>query len=367
MFDHIVGNAHAKAYLTRIVERKTIGNSLLFAGPEGVGKSLFAEAFAKLVLCSDDPQGKHKAKIEAGNHPDIRVYRPEGKIGMHSIASMRHFSEEVYLAPYEAKWKVFIIHDADRMLTYSANALLKTFEEPSPDSIILLLSNAPASLLPTVLSRCRTVHFHALSEEEMALFLQKRCGKNAEEAAKIAALAQGSLGYALKLARDGGSKTRDIILHLLAKGGVSTYRQLSDTAAEIAAYIEQTKKQADAEARALWPHASWEDLTAVQRQNIEKEIEGAITMSATAEAHALFSIILSWYRDLQLQQLNGNKRYLIHRDYALESEQAVQRGEILPIEMVQKMISHERLMLERSTAPNICFENLFLQLNLLKG
>ena len=138
MFKHILGNDQIKFFLSQTLKLGTVGNSLLFAGPDGVGKSLFAEAFAKALISQDDPKGSHRDKIESGNHPDIRVYRPEGKIGMHSLGSMRQFTEEVYQSPFEAKFKVFIIHDADRMLPASSNALLKTFEEPLQNSIIIL-------------------------------------------------------------------------------------------------------------------------------------------------------------------------------------------------------------------------------------
>ena len=76
-----------------------------------------------------------------------------------SLSLGREMCEKVYMAPFEAKWKIFIIEDAERMLPTSANALLKTFEEPAPNSVIILISDHPERLLPTVLSRCRKVHF----------------------------------------------------------------------------------------------------------------------------------------------------------------------------------------------------------------
>lgn len=365
MFDHIIGNQNAKNYLTRTAHRRMIGNSLLFAGPDGVGKSLFADAFAKLLLCQDDPHGRHKHKIEAGNHPDIRVYRPEGKIGMHSIASMRQFSEEVYMAPFEGKWKVFIVHEADRMLSYSANALLKTFEEPAQDSIIILLSSSPASLLPTVLSRCRTIHFHPLSEPEIASFVIQRFGKSAEEAELIAYLAQGSIGQAVRLANEGVNPVRAILLNLLAKGRVKLYKELVAIAAELAEQVDAEKKEIEGELRKSMLRGAGEDLSASQKQALEKEVDGAVAMHTRQEAYELFDIILGWYRDLHLLSLNGNTDYLIHRDFLDACRSSVERGDPIPIETVQKAIDESRLAIERSTSLQICLENLFLKLNLV--
>ena len=204
MFDHIIGNEFVKSYLRRVIENNCIGNSILFAGPEGIGKSVFAEAFAKQIICRNDVSGDHQRKLESGNHPDLRVYRPEGKLGMHSIASMRQLSEEVYLAPFEAKNKVFIVHEAERMLSYSANALLKTFEEPALDTVIILLSSAPSSLLSTVLSRCRAIYFQSLSEQDIIAFLMQYHQKEFKEAQEVAMLSQGCIGNAIKLMQEGG-------------------------------------------------------------------------------------------------------------------------------------------------------------------
>src|SRR2546423_1749841 len=98
-FEHIVGNDRIKEYLSNLVERQSTVQSLLFAGPDGIGKGLFAHAFAELILCSNDPEGKKKLALQ--NHLDLHVYRPEGKIGMHSMESMRTLIRDVYLPPCE--------------------------------------------------------------------------------------------------------------------------------------------------------------------------------------------------------------------------------------------------------------------------
>jgi DNA polymerase-3 subunit delta' len=366
MFNHIMGNQKVKDYLTRTVNRRMIGNSLLFAGPDGIGKSLFAEAFAKMIICQDDSTGAHKSKIESGNHPDIHVYRPEGKIGMHSIGSMRLFNEEVYLAPFEAKWKVFIIHEADRMLSYSANALLKTFEEPAPDTVIILISSTPSALLPTVLSRCRTIHFQPLSKEDILAYMKQCLSKSDEEARIIASMAQGSIGQAARLANEGINPVRTLLLDALAKAKFNHYKELTAIAAELAESIDAGKKEMESEVRKILFKGTNENLSAAQKQALEKEVEGAVTMHAMQEAYALFEMILAWYRDLHLLSLKGNPSRLLHSDYGEKIRVLAEKGRIIPLEDVQKAIAETRLTLERSTSLQICLENLFLKLNLLQ-
>lgn len=364
MFDHIIGNEKAKAYLACTARRRMMGNSLLFAGMNGIGKSLFAVAFAKMLLCLDDPEGKNKKKIEAGNHPDIRIYRPEGKIGLHSIASMRQFSEEVYLVPYEAKWKVFILHEADRMLPSSANALLKTFEEPAQNAIIILLSSAASALLPTIVSRCRTIHFHPLEEKEIASFITRRFNKTEEEAGLIAHLSQGSLGHAVRLAEEGDNPSRLLLLEFLSRGKVGSYKKLAEMAAELAERVESAKKQIEEEMRKTLLRGKLEDFSASQKQALEKEVEGAVAMHIRQKGCELFEMILAWYRDLHVLSLKGNPDYLIHRDFIDAGRTMAAQGGLPSIESVQKAIDETRLALERSTSLQICLENLFLKLNL---
>ncbi len=122
-----------------------VPNTLLF-----VGSNLLEEAkrFAAGLIGT-----------ELETHPDLHLYLPEGKSGMHSIDSIRQFIEEVAFPPFQAPVKVFIIDQAERMLPTSSNALLKTCEEPPADTCILLLSSDPEALLPTILSRCRKMIF----------------------------------------------------------------------------------------------------------------------------------------------------------------------------------------------------------------
>lgn len=308
MFSHINSNDHVKGYLQHMIAQKAIGNSLLFAGSETAQMGLFAEALAKYLL-----------EGEVHHHPDYHVYRPEGKIGMHSIHSMRKFSEEVYIAPFQAKWKLFVIYDADRMLSYSANALLKTFEEPAKDSFIILITHAPQLLLPTVLSRCRTVRFHG---EEV-----KKNEKN------------------------------ELLLGYLSRGKFNHYAELMEAAKQLSEVVETARKEEEAVLREEMERIGYKDLNAVQKEALEKELEGALAMRLTHQAENLFGDILAWFRDIELLQVGGRRELLMH--------DSGPSGDGMPLDAVQKAIREARLALERSTSLSMVLERLFLQLNFL--
>lgn len=352
MFSEIIGNAQAKRVLEKTLEKGTIAHSLLFAGPDGVGKQLFAlELATQLLKCSGDPL----------QHPDLHFYRPEGKVGMHSIESMRRFGEEVYMAPFQAPYKVFIIQDAHRMLPTSANALLKTFEEPAENAVIILLTSAPGSLLPTVLSRCQTVNFQPLSLDEVSGYLVQKCGLGTEEARVAAMKARGSIGAALRIVREGSSLVQTRVMDLLLKRTSSTYKQLSQGAKELAELIEKGKEEMETELRAERMSTGFSELPATMRQTLEKEIEGAVTLYVHEQVKAVFECVLTWYRDLEAVSAGVAETYLFHPDRKVDLTHACEKGEGRPLESIHQIIREATMSLERSTSLHICFEGLFLK------
>lgn len=157
---------------------------LLFHGPRGIGKGLFALKLAESLLKSTKAQ-----------HPDLHVLHPDPDSDQHPVATLRQLIDETFLPPFEAPCKVFIIHDIEKMLPTSSNTLLKTLEEPPSDTQFILLTSQPSMLLPTILSRCSKVPFYPISDEELTLFLQEK--HHCPDAKKIALLSEGSIAVAL--------------------------------------------------------------------------------------------------------------------------------------------------------------------------
>lgn len=198
----LIGNAAAMQHLHDMVASENIPQALLFAGPPGVGKATFADAFARMLL----PHKKDPA--------DLIVLRPEGKSLFHPIESIRTLIQKLALAPFEAARKIVIIEDADRMQAPAANALLKTLEEPPAYAHLILTASHPDQLLPTILSRCIQLPFHPLTQDEMLTFLSSQStDANLEQ---IAHLSHGSITRALQLIENGLDLTP--ILNFVTKG-----------------------------------------------------------------------------------------------------------------------------------------------------
>jgi DNA polymerase-3 subunit delta' len=363
-FSDLIGNDRVKKQLALMAAKRTVGNSLLFTGPDGIGKGMFAYSLAKSLLCQNDRESAHGQKIDHHTHPDIRIYKPEGKTGMHSIQAMRQFSSEVYLPPYEASSKVLIIHEADRMLPYSANALLKPFEEPALTSVIILLSSNPSAILPTILSRCRVIYFAPIAPEEIVEFLHSKHGVDRTEAIEIAFHAKGSLATALHLLqkKERVAATDPLLLDLLAKGRGRPYKELTKAVEQLGESIDLIKQESETAAKEELLRAMPDELSAVQQQALEKEVEGAVSIRYLQEVNRLLEATLGWYRDMQLLSFKGDPNYLIHRSHQPQLEQALQRGELRPLEEIQKAIAATKLAVERSTPFTTAFETLLLKL-----
>lgn len=145
---------------------RRIPHALLFSGPEMTGKRRFAEAFAASLLCqSPAPQQRACGQCDAcrlmraGTHSDLGFLEPEEPGKALKIDAVREFIQSESLSSQRGGYKVRIIDPADAMNRAAANALLKTLEEPTPNSLMLLISSQPGRLPATIRSRCQSLNF----------------------------------------------------------------------------------------------------------------------------------------------------------------------------------------------------------------
>jgi DNA polymerase-3 subunit delta' len=183
-----------------------LSHALLLCGPPGLGKERFALSFAQSLLCSNPSDSgqscgtcQHCHLIQAGNHPDLHRVGPEegSKSGEIKIETIRAITSSAALTAHSAKYKVIAIQPAHRMTNGAANSLLKTLEEPTSGTIILLLTDQPARLLPTIRSRCQSVLFHPPQRAEALAWLSDKVDQSDPEL--LLALANGAPLKALAL------------------------------------------------------------------------------------------------------------------------------------------------------------------------
>lgn len=154
-------------FLERAVRTDRASHAYLFVGAPGSGKLDAAWALAQALLCEQGGCGACDSCIRVARktHPDVHLYEPESATG-YLIAQIRDLLEDVALAPIRAPRKVYIVDRAEQLRANSANALLKTLEEPPENTTFILLGTSTDVMLPTIVSRCQCVPFRMLSTDE---------------------------------------------------------------------------------------------------------------------------------------------------------------------------------------------------------
>ena len=180
------------AQLSRAFAASQLAHAYLLSGSEGLGKSLFAESFARYVLCLN-PVAQNAVgglaewavacgtctnclKCGAGNHPDILTIELEEGSKNIKIDQIRWLSEFVIRSSHSGGAKMVIIQDAHLLNPNAANALLKTLEEPNDNTHVILVSDHPGRLVATIRSRCQKLAFQAPSADIAAPWLRSIIG-----------------------------------------------------------------------------------------------------------------------------------------------------------------------------------------------
>ncbi|MCZ4407755.1 hypothetical protein O3Q51_02980 [Cryomorphaceae bacterium 1068] len=245
-FKDIVGHSDLKNSLTQIVKDDHVSHALMFAGPEGSGNLALAIAFSAYLLCKNRGANERCGvcpnckQLDQLGHPDLHFSFPFVKKDKIEISEVfqRDFKIQVKENPYlslkdwEIKiagenkqsiipvdessqivkklslksfaggYKVMIIWMPEKLNQAAENKLLKTLEEPSPRTLILLVPAKPEDLLPTIISRAQMVRCRPLRDEEIRTGLIEKFGVNQEVAEKATQMAEGNFNIALKTAKD---------------------------------------------------------------------------------------------------------------------------------------------------------------------
>jgi len=204
----VYGHDWAQHLLRQAVQNENTRHAYLFLGPEHIGKTTLARAFAQALTCenptADDGLGAcghcRSCRLAAQEaHPDHRFFAPAGNQIL--IDQVREIVREASRSPVESRYKVFIITAFERANVNAANALLKTLEEPSSTTRIILVSHQPSGLLDTIISRCQLLRLRPLSEKIIIRALTAQTEVDEFEARRLARLSNGRLGLALTMAR----------------------------------------------------------------------------------------------------------------------------------------------------------------------
>jgi DNA polymerase-3 subunit delta' len=285
-FGEIIGHSRQLEPLRAALASRRLHHAYLFVGPSGIGKRTVAMALAQAIHCAKatgDGCGRcaECTRVKAGNHPDVRVVHPlEGKKEI-SIQQVREVERELRYRSFGGQRKIAIVDAAGAMNAPAQNALLKTLEEPPENSLIILIALNAGELLPTLRSRCLRLSFAPLSRAQVATFLRERRNVESGEAELLGAMSMGSIGAALALDQSLVEKRR-------FWSGMLADLKRGDYQGAVAA-----------------------------AEPLAADREGALEFLRWAE---------SWYRDLLVQGVTGERDDLVNLDMLAQIEQQTPRS-----------------------------------------
>jgi DNA polymerase-3 subunit delta' len=316
----ILGHQNIVEQLQNAVVSERVAGAYLFAGVQGIGKETVALYFANLILCEQrteefSPCGECRAcrKIESGNHPDLRIIRPDG--AQIKIDQIRELQQQIFYQPLEGPRKIYILANTERMNPYAANSLLKTLEEPPAASTLILLTENIESILSTIRSRCQVLSFYPMPIEQLAVGLMDRFSIDKEAASAAAVLSGGVVGKAITLIKDGISET--------------------ETVPEI---LEETD-----------PLAAFR----LAEQFVEKDLDS-------------LDELITWYRDLLFLQQGAPVELLTHTNALGKLQTLVPRYSRIRLQQAIKTVFETKELLKRTNVTKI-FALEVMCLKLLQG
>ncbi|MCB5266207.1 MAG: DNA polymerase III subunit delta' [Candidatus Cloacimonetes bacterium] len=290
MFRKIKGQSQVIGLLQGAIEQERIAQAYLFHGGDGVGKFMTALYFGMAVNCLSSSEYRPCGvcaschKFLSFQHPDFIYLFPtvnlklssEGEIkdsdalkqyeayiknktetpwqdffftGSTEIRkdSMSQLIQRLELSIHEGQYRVVIIENADMMNTQTANAFLKTLEEPPPRTLIVLITERLPQLLPTIISRCQPVYFKPLSQRVIQDILFERFQVDSVLAKSAARISGGNLKTAIRIAQDTSSSSRDKAFELIQMAAgkqdleylnqLKSHRDSADAIRDLIAYL----------------------------------------------------------------------------------------------------------------------------------
>jgi len=305
VWDDLIGQKRAVGYLRRAVAAGSVSHAYLFVGPTGAGKKSAARALACALFCADGGCGFCPAcrRVRDTAHPDLHVVAPEGV--SYVISQIQEIVHDIHLRPIEAPYKVYVFEDAGRFNDASANAFLKTLEEPPGNVVIVLLAGDFRDVLPTIASRCQVVRFAPIPDSAARAIVVERTGASDDEARAALAATDHVVPRAIGFLRSAGRRNaRDTILRIL-KGlrdmdGHDVLLAARELLTAVRAPVEEMRS-----AQAEEADAAREYLSRGVAVRLEKRHKRELTAREREGLAEIMSVTESWLRDCLLLARNA--------------------------------------------------------------
>ena len=318
----ILGQEKAIRLIRKAINHERIPHAWLFSGMAHIGKYKTALALAQTLNClenGDDACGHCDfcRQIEHEHFPDFRVVRPEGK--NIRIAQVRDALDWLHLRPDRAQYRVLIFEDADQFNRESANAFLKTLEEPPPDTLIILINLNPQNLLETIVSRCQHIRFRPLSREMVLEILRAKTELSEDQLELLVSFGAGGVRSDLALQVELMQNIQDSVIG-----------SLTDLSAQcIESMLQRTNDWAK---------------------------------SKNEEWRLVLDVLENWFRDLAWIKHHLPQQDLFHAQKKQELEQCSKRFRLEDVYQFSKYLAETRKNIELNANRTLALESLWIRL-----
>lgn len=219
-----IGHDAAQNELLLTKKLQKMPNAWFFSGPKGTGKATLAYRFARLLLSNGDNMQLDKShpvfcKIKSGSHSDLIVIDKETSVGSGKeivVDDTRKVGSFLRLTSSETGYRIVIIDSIDHLNVNAANSILKLLEEPTKNSLFIIISHLPGRVLPTIKSRCRQLKFCRLRDDQVSQILQNIIPIiGLRELDGLTKISDGSPGRAIDIMKAGGLDFYESIIEIL--------------------------------------------------------------------------------------------------------------------------------------------------------
>ncbi len=306
--------------LQNLWQQQRLPHALMACGPRGIGKQHLCEAFAYALLCEDLQNGfscgqcRSCQLLAAGTHPDLLMVIPSEGSQLIKIEQIRQLADFVTKTTQQGGYRIILISPAEAMNNNAANALLKSLEEPTPHTLLLLISHQPGRLLPTIKSRCQTVIIKTPSREKLDGWLDDK-------------VPQLQLDHLFRLAEN-----RPLLALQMAEGEQLSLRVAF--AKELQAYLKQ-----------------------------EISLSALMAKWAKEDVSLLLHWLSQWVQDVIMWMTSSEETRLIDREQLLFYQWCQQRGDYRGLFGLNDEIDRAIRQLQSSANPNkqLLLENMLIQ------